>query len=89
MKELSSPSLIAATDLNGVRNHLLDVFNALRAGEIDAKVAVEINNTAGKMISACKVQLAYHAMRSERPQIPFISEAVVNPAAPALYSPKE
>ena len=63
----------AATTITGVREHLLDVFNCLRAGTLEAKDAVEINNTAGKIISSLKVQLAYHAMRSERPEIEFLN----------------
>lgn len=62
-----------AIDINGVRDHLLVVFNGLRDGEIEAKHAVEINNTAGKIISSIKVQLAYHAMREERPEIEFLN----------------
>lgn len=59
--------------ITGVREHLLEVFNGLRNGTIEAKEAVEINNTAGKIISSVKVQLAYHAMREERPEIEFLN----------------
>lgn len=62
-----------ATSITGIRDHLLDVFNSLRNGTMDAKDAVEINNTAGKIISSLKVQLAYHAMRQERPEIEFLN----------------
>lgn len=66
-------ALPEAKNIEGVLSHLLVVFNGLRGGTIEAKDAVEINNTAGKIISACKVQLAYHAMRGERPEIEFLN----------------
>jgi hypothetical protein len=64
---------LPAKDITGVRDHLLVVFNALRSGEMEAKEAVEINNTAGKIMSSLKVQLAYYAMREERPEIEFLN----------------
>lgn len=56
-----------------VRNKLLNVFEGLSNGSVDVKDAVEINNTAGKIISSAKVQLAYHALRGECPEIPFLT----------------
>lgn len=56
-----------------IRDDLIDVFNKLKSGELDPKHAVEINNTAGKIISSAKVQLAYHALRGESPNIPFLA----------------
>lgn len=61
------------TTITDIRNDLIDVFNGLRDGTLDAKEAVEINNTAGKIISSAKVQLAYHALRGESPNIPFLA----------------
>lgn len=55
-----------------VRNDLLNVFAGLRDHTMDAKDAVEINNTAGKIIASAKIQLAYHALRGEAPNIPFL-----------------
>ena len=55
-----------------LRDRLVTMFDELRAGELEAKDLVEVNNTAGKIISACKVQLAYHALRQESPHIDFI-----------------
>lgn len=74
-KDVTKPTPDATTNartIDDVRDHLLDVFNRLRSGEMEAKEAVEINNTAGKIMTACKVQLAYHAMRNERPYIEFL-----------------
>lgn len=64
-----------------VRDDLLELFDLLRCGAIDPKVAVEMHNNAGKVISSAKVQLAYHALRGEAPDIPFLGMDVrVEPA---------
>ena len=63
------------TTITEIRNDLIDVFNGLRDGTLETKDAVEINNTAGKIISSAKVQLAYHALRGESPSIPFLEAA--------------
>jgi hypothetical protein len=63
-------------NVSDLRNNILEVFDALRAGEIEPKAAVEMSNAAGKAISAAKVQLAYHALRGEVPVIPFLGEGV-------------
>lgn len=62
-----------ATTITDIRNNLIDVFNGLRDGTLEIKDAVEINNTAGKIISSAKVQLAYHALRGECPEMPFLA----------------
>lgn len=61
------------TSVTEIRNELIEVFQGLRNGSMDSKDAVEINNTAGKIISSAKVQLAYHALRGECPEIPFLA----------------
>lgn len=58
--------------ISDIRGDLLTLFDDLREGRVDAKSAVEINNTAGKIISTAKVQLGYHQLRGERPDIPFL-----------------
>lgn len=63
------------TNVESMRNDLIEVFNKLRSGAIESKDATEINNTAGKIINSVKVQLAYHAMRGERPKIDFLEPA--------------
>lgn len=60
------------THIEDIRDELIDVFKGLRNGSVNAKDAVEINNTAGKIISSAKVQIAYHALRKETPSIPFL-----------------
>lgn len=68
------------TTITDIRNDLITVFNGLRDGTMEAKDAFEINNTAGKIISSAKVQLAYAALRGERPDIDFLRST----AAPAI-----
>ena len=63
------------TTITEIRDQLIEVFNGLRDGSIDAKDAVEINNTAGKIINSAKVQIAYSALRGEAPYIPFLDTA--------------
>lgn len=60
------------TTITDIRNQLIEIFNGLRDGTVDIKDAVEINNTAGKIINTAKVQIAYSALRGEAPYIPFL-----------------
>jgi len=57
------------TNLNA---ELHTIFNQLKNDEIDLKKAAEMNNTAGKIISVAKVQLAYAALRGEKPTVMFL-----------------
>lgn len=70
------------TTITDIRDELVVVFNGLRAGTIDAKQAFEVNNTAGKIISSAKVQLAYCALRREIPNIPFLDGSGEVPKLP-------
>lgn len=69
------------TTITDIREDLIAVFNKLRDGTMEAKDAFEINNTAGKIISSAKVQLAYAALRGEQPDIPFLAASPTNPPA--------
>lgn len=60
------------TTITDIRDQLIEVFNDLRAGRMELKDAAEINNTAGKIISTAKTQIAYSALRGEAPYIPFL-----------------
>ena len=53
--------------------HLSKLYEDLRAGKIEVKVASEMNNTAGKLISAQKIQLEYSELRKESPDIDFLN----------------
>lgn len=65
------------SNITAIRNDLIEVFNGLRDGTMEIKQAVEINNTAGKIINSAKVQLAYHALRGEMPRIDFLSDPAI------------
>lgn len=71
------------TTITDIREQLIEVFNGLRDGSMEAKDAVEVNNTAGKIISTAKVQIAYHALRGEMPEIPFLAAPVATKAVTA------
>lgn len=60
------------TTVTQLRAGLLEVFDGLRNGSLEAKDVIEINNTAGKIISSAKVELAHYALRGETPNIPFL-----------------
>jgi hypothetical protein len=60
------------TTITDIRDQLVEVFNGLRDGSVEVKDAIEINNTAGKIINTAKVQIAYSALRGEHPHIPFL-----------------
>jgi hypothetical protein len=51
---------------------LSDLYEELKNGTIDVKIAAEMNNTAGKIIHAQRVQLEYAALRKEEPDIAFM-----------------
>ena len=60
-------------NIEEISKELRKVFVGLRDGTMDIKQAVEMNNTAGKIIGVAKVQLSYHALRDEKPEIPFLA----------------
>lgn len=62
------------TDLSA---NLVAVFQGVRDGTIESRRVVELNNAAGKIISAHKVLLANFALRGEVPKIPFLCDGVV------------
>lgn len=70
---IQSIAMPNARTIDDVRLRLLANFNGLCNGTLEPKDVAEINNTAGKIISSCKVQLEYHAMRGEEPDIAFLN----------------
>ena len=52
---------------------LSKLYEEIRSGGIDLKMASELNNTAGKILKAHQVQLAYYALRGEAPEIPYLA----------------
>lgn len=53
---------------------LASVFDELGDGKVDLKMAAEMNNTAGKIINTCRVQLEYAKLRKEKPTIVFLKD---------------
>jgi hypothetical protein len=64
-------------------NHISDLttelsalYHSLKDGTIEVKIATEMNNTAGKIINAQRVQLEYADLRKEQPDINFMKTKV-------------
>lgn len=59
--------------ISELSTELSALYEGLKNGTIEVKVAAEMNNTAGKIIHAQRVQLEYAALRKEQPDIAFMS----------------
>jgi hypothetical protein len=59
-------------NINDLNIELHAIFSQLKNDTIELKKASEMNNTAGKIISIAKVQLAYAALRGDKPDIAFL-----------------
>ena len=59
--------------ISELTKELSELYEGLKTGAIDVKVATEMNNTAGKIINAQRVQLEYAELRKEQPNIDFMS----------------
>ncbi len=57
------------THIEEITEGLMEVFRDLKSGAREGKDVEEINNTAGKVISAYKTRIAYHALRGDVPDI--------------------
>jgi len=55
-----------------LRNELCQVFTELREDKVEAPVAKELVNAAGKIINTVKLELEYAALRKETPVIEFL-----------------
>jgi hypothetical protein len=53
-------------NVSELRDELSAVYKDLRAGDVDAKVAKELANLAGKMINSAKIQIDYHTLRGDK-----------------------
>ena len=59
--------------ISELTTELSALYDGLKNGTVDVKVAAELNNTAGKIIHAQRVQLEYSELRKEQPNIKFMS----------------
>ena len=62
------------SNITTLRGELYKVFQDLRSGEVDVKVAAEMNNTAGKIINTLRTELQYAELRGDPPNISFLNE---------------
>jgi hypothetical protein len=53
-------------NISQLREELAAVFENLKNGTLEPKVAAEMNNTAGKMINTVKVQLDYAHLKKDK-----------------------
>ena len=58
--------------IHELTTELTALYEALKNGTIEVKTATEMNNTAGKIINAQRVQIEYASLRNEAPHIPFM-----------------
>ena len=58
--------------ISELTKELTALYEGLKVGTLDVKVATEMNNTAGKIINAQRVQLEYADLRKEQPDIDFM-----------------
>ena len=58
--------------ISELTTELSELYEGLKTGAVDVKVAAELNNTAGKIIHAQRVQLEYAELRKEQPDIDFM-----------------
>lgn len=58
--------------ISELTTELTTLYEALKSGGVDVKIATEMNNTAGKIINTQRVQLEYAELRKEQPDIEFM-----------------
>jgi len=58
--------------ISELTTELSALYEGLKNGTIETKIAAEMNNTAGKVIHAQRVQLEYADLRKEQPDIDFM-----------------
>lgn len=61
-------------NINEVREALSQVFEGLKSGAIEPKIATELNNSAGKIIKSLATEIAYYQLRNEKPIIKYFGE---------------
>jgi hypothetical protein len=61
-------------NVSELRNELSGVFQSLKNGDMEHKVASQLANLAGKMISSAKAPLDYHNAQKKTPKIPFLDK---------------
>lgn len=57
-----------------MREELSRLYDDLRAGKVEHKIAAELTNVCGKMISSSVAQVKYMQQRKEQFKIDFLDE---------------
>jgi hypothetical protein len=65
-------------NIEELRDRLWAILDRIEKDPRFVPQAVEMNNTAGKLIQSAKIQLEYHGLRKELPTIDFLEGAKVS-----------
>jgi hypothetical protein len=68
-------------DVNDLRDNLATTLEGLKAGTVRPELATAMAALASQMIASAKVQVAYDALKNQRPAIPFLDSAKATPAS--------
>ena len=63
-------------NITEMRQHLATLYEDLKCGAIEPKLASEMNNTAGKIINSLRVELDYAGLQKKKPSIDFLNQAL-------------
>ncbi len=55
-----------------LRDQIIATTAGLKDGSLDIRIAIELNNAAGKIINTVRTQLEYSKLRKEKPEITFL-----------------
>jgi len=59
-------------NITDLRTQLAEVFQSVKTGKLEPKIAKELNSAACKIINSCKVQLEYQTFKNTAPKIKFL-----------------
>ena len=57
-----------------MRAKLANVFAKLESGDIDPRVAKQMNNSAGKILYSIRVELEQASLRNEKPDVDWLKK---------------
>lgn len=67
--------------MDGIRDRMCLLLSEVDSGAIELNKANILANVAGKIVATQKVQLAYHALRGEVPDMPFLAASTMSAVA--------
>ena len=62
------------TNIRDLRKSLAENYSKMVAKKMPIKTGAELANTAGKIISTCKVELEYNKIMGEKKRIEFLDQ---------------